>query len=93
MRFFTAWPASPFSHLGPRVNFETLLASFGLEEGAALARLGALVHYLDVGGIPVAEAPGVELLLAGARGRCDSDDVLLEAALQLFDDLYRAYLT
>lgn len=37
-----------FSHVGNKVTFETLMASFGLE-APGLQRLGALVHYLDVG--------------------------------------------
>ncbi len=80
-----------FSHLGARVTFETLLASFGLEGDAALARIGAVVHCLDVGGVPVAEAPGVEALLAGARARCADDDALLDVAGRIFGDLYLAW--
>lgn len=37
-----------FSHVGNKVTFETLQASFGLE-APGLQRVGALVHYLDVG--------------------------------------------
>jgi hypothetical protein len=40
------------------VTFQVLAASFGLADDAGLARLGQLVHYLDAGGSPVAEAPG-----------------------------------
>jgi hypothetical protein len=80
-----------FTHVGNRVTFEVLLASFGLEGNAALARIGALVHYLDVGGIPVPEASGLETILRGAKHRCDSDDVLLAEASQIFDDLYAAH--
>ncbi|MGB8543688.1 MAG: chromate resistance protein ChrB domain-containing protein, partial [Azonexus sp.] len=42
-----------FSHVGERVTVETLLASFGLEANPTLARLARIVHYLDVGGLPV----------------------------------------
>jgi len=38
-----------FSHVSTRVTFEVLMVSFDLE-CPALKRLGALVHYLDVGG-------------------------------------------
>ena len=41
------------------MTFEVLLASFGLESDPALIRMGALVHYLDVGGISVPEAAGL----------------------------------
>lgn len=79
-----------FSHVGERVSFETLLAAFGLERDPHLARLARLVHCLDVGGPPVAEAPGVEAVLAGMRAAMADDDALLAAASQTFDYLYQA---
>ena len=82
-----------FSHTGSRVTFETLLASFGLEGDAALARIGALVHFLDVGGIPVAEAAGIEAVLEGARTQQPDDDKLLKDAMQVFDCLSARYQT
>lgn len=81
-----------FTHVGARVTFEVLLASFDLEKDDALMRLGSLVHYLDVGGIPVAEAPGLEMILNGARQRCGDDDALLKEAIKTFDFLYTSYL-
>ncbi|MDP2963124.1 MAG: hypothetical protein Q8N54_10230 [Sulfurimicrobium sp.] len=39
-----------------------------------MAKLGSLVHNLDVGGMPVAEAAGVEMVLGGLRKRCVDDD-------------------
>jgi len=40
--------------------------SFGLDSDRAIARLGALVHYLDVGGIPVAQKqPASAAIMAG----------------------------
>lgn len=80
-----------FTHIGKRVTFEVLLKSFGLEDNAALVNIAAVVHYLDVGGLPVAEAGGVEAILRGAKQRCASDDALLLAAFQIFNDLYIAY--
>lgn len=80
-----------FTHVGARVTFEVLLASFGLEDDKALARLGQLVHYLDVGGVPVAEARGLEMVLTGARAQCRDDDALLAEAGKTFDHLYQAY--
>uniref|UniRef100_UPI00257FEA11 chromate resistance protein ChrB domain-containing protein n=1 Tax=Thauera sp. TaxID=1905334 RepID=UPI00257FEA11 len=74
-----------FSHVGARVTFETLLASFGLEAEPALLRLGELVHCLDAGGLPVPEAPGIEALLAGLRASEPDDDVLLGRACEIFD--------
>jgi hypothetical protein len=79
-----------FTHNGSRVTFETLLASFGLEGEPALRRLGAIVHYLDVGGAPMPEARGLEMVLTGARRRCRSDNDLLANSRIIFDDLYTA---
>ena len=80
-----------FTHVGTRVTFETLLASFGLDADPALARLGELVHCLDVGGLPVAEAPGVETVLAGLRAMEPDDDALLQRASHIFDSLELNY--
>lgn len=80
-----------FSHVGTKVTFETLLASFGLESAPALARLGELVHCLDVGGLPVPEAAGIESLLAGLRASEPDDDALLARACEVFDWLLKSY--
>lgn len=80
-----------FSHVGTKVSFETLLASFGLDSAPALVRLGELVHCLDVGGLPVAEALGIESLLAGLRASEPDDDALLARACEVFDWLLKSY--
>ena len=80
-----------FSHVGTKVSFETLLASFGLDSAPALIRLGELVHCLDVGGLPVAEALGIESLLAGLRASEPDDDALLARACEVFDWLLKSY--
>jgi len=80
-----------FTHVGAKVTFEVLLASFGLKNDAALERIGALIHYLDVGGMSVPEAAGVEALLRGARNALSDDDELLAEAVKLFDYLYAHY--
>ncbi len=77
-----------FTHIGDRVTFETLMASFGLEEDAALLRLAAMVHQLDVGGMPVPEAIGFEAVMAGARERLADDDALLAEMSSVLDSLY-----
>ncbi len=79
-----------FSHVGHRVTFEVLAASFGLEQGP-IARVGLLVHYLDVGGAPPPEAPGVESILAGLRDTVADDDQLLERASAVFDGLLASF--
>ena len=64
------------------------MASFGLEDDAALARLGTIVHALDVGGEPVPEAVGFEAVMAGARERITDDDALLAEMSNVLDSLY-----
>ena len=80
-----------FTHVGSRVTFEVLMASFGLEGDAALARIARIVHFLDVGGAPVEEAAGVELLLTGLRRQHADDDALLREAARLFDSLHASH--
>lgn len=80
-----------FSHAGAKVTFEVLAASFDLERDEALARLGALVHYLDVGGIATPEAAGFAAIMAGARAQTPDDDVLLRTMSTVLDSLYAAY--
>ena len=79
-----------FSHVGSRVTFETLLASFDLET-PALHRLGGIVHFLDVGGVQPPEAEGIERVLTGLREGITDDDQLLAAASPLFDGLLTAF--
>ena len=80
-----------FTHVGGRVSFEVLAASFGLDADPALARIAAIVHCLDVGGVPVAEAAGIEAVLSGLRAAADDDDKLLTAVARIFDGLYQHY--
>jgi hypothetical protein len=80
-----------FTHVGNRVTFEVLAASFGLDSDPALNRLAATVHFLDIGGIPVADASGLETVLKGARDGARSDDDLVLAAARIFDHVYSAY--
>jgi len=81
-----------FTHVGNKVTFEVLLASFGLDSDAGLARLAGLVHFLDVGGIPVAEAAGFAAVLSGARQAKSGDDLLLKTMTPVLDSLYTAFL-
>jgi len=80
-----------FTHVGGRVTFEVLAASFGLDGDPAIARIAKVVHCLDVGGVPVAEAAGIEAVLAGARAAAADDDKLLAEASRVFDSLYKNY--
>lgn len=77
-----------FSHVGARVTFETLLASFVLEDNPALARIARLVHVLDVGEGFVEEAPGFLALFQGMKVRIRDDDALLKEGKRILDDYY-----
>jgi hypothetical protein len=83
-----------FTHVGKlgaeRVTFEVVAASFALDQDPGLKRLGELVHFVDIGGIPVDEAAGLELVVRGLQAQHLDDDALLDAALPLFDTLYTA---
>lgn len=79
-----------FTHVGDKVTFEVVAESFGLMQDPALKRLALLVHYIDIGGIPVDEAPGFEMLIRGLQARHTADDDLLAAAIPAFDAFYAA---
>ena len=80
-----------FTHVDGQVSFEVLMGSFGLERDPALAAIARSVHYLDVGGIAVPDAKGLETMLKGAREKAKNDDALLADATRVFDLLYSAY--
>jgi hypothetical protein len=80
-----------FTHTGHRVTFEVLLASFGLDQDPALSSLAAVVHFLDVGGIPAPDAKGLETVLSGIREKARSDDQRVREAGRIFDLVYSAY--
>ncbi len=80
-----------FTHIESRVTFEVLLTSFGLDHDSALASIGHAVHYLDTGGIPVADAKGLETILKGIQGKARSDDQMVLEATKVFDHFYSAY--
>jgi hypothetical protein len=68
-----------------------LLASFELSGDAALSRLAALVHYLDVGGVAIAEAAGFEAILSGVRVHSRDDEELLARMTLVLDALYTGF--
>jgi hypothetical protein len=80
-----------FTHVDAKVTFEVLVASFGLESDPGLARLGALVHHLDVGGIPTADGAGFVTIMTGARALHANNNSLLDAMTPVIDSLYAAY--
>lgn len=79
-----------FSHMGDKVTFEVVAQTFGLDADPVLERLGHLVHYIDIGGIPIDEAAGVEMMIRGLQAQHDNDDALLAASCAFFDTLYAA---
>jgi len=80
-----------FTHVGDKISFEVVAASFGLDADPGVRQLGRLVHCIDVGGPAVDEAAGLELLVRGLQLQHVKDDnALLAAALPLFDTLYAA---
>ena len=79
-----------FAASGTRVTYEEIVAQLKLDN-VALARIGAIVHYLEARGTPVPEAAGVQTLLQGAARRATSDHELLSEAEKTFDLLYEAY--
>jgi hypothetical protein len=80
-----------FTHVDSKVTFEVLVTSFGLDGDRGLTRLGQLVHFLDVGGIPVAEAQGLAAIVSGARSLHPNDDGLLLFINPALDSLYHSY--
>lgn len=84
------YDGATFTHVGERVTFEVVAEAFGLLDDPALQRLAALVHCIDVGGIPVDEAPGLEMLIRGLQARHADDHALLAAALPVFDACHAA---
>lgn len=80
-----------FTHSGSRVTYEVLLATFGLDHDQALVSIGAAVHFLDVGGVPIADAKGLETVLIGIREKARDDDELLSGAIRILDFFYSAY--
>ena len=80
-----------FGNSASLVTFEVMLRHFGLAKNAAFAKIGAIVHFLEVRDTPVPEAAGVQTLLQGAARRSANDDEFLAEAEKTFDLLYEAY--
>jgi hypothetical protein len=80
-----------FTNSGSNVTYEEMLSRLDLARNAALARIGNIVHFLEVQGAPVPEAFGVQTLLQGAVRRSSGENQLLAEAEKTFDLLYEAY--
>jgi len=86
-----AFDGAHFAAGGARVAYEEMLAQLKLGDNPALAKIGSIVHFLEMGGSAVPEAAGVQMLLQGAQRRSTSMPQLLAEAEQTFDLLYEAY--
>jgi hypothetical protein len=86
-----AFEGAHFSNTEKHVTYEEILRQVKLDANPALAKIGGLVHYLEVRGSPVAEAAGVQTLLQGAVRRARNENELLAEAEKTFDLLYEAY--
>ena len=80
-----------FTNSEHRVTYEQMLASLKLGDNPALAKIGSIVHFLEIGGTTVPEAAGVQTLLQGALRRSPSEHGLLGEVEKTFDLLYEAY--
>jgi hypothetical protein len=80
------------SHHGEQCTFETLCERFGIVD-ATVARIGAIVHDLDLkdNRFAASDAPTVGLLVEGLQLSGVDDDELLDRGLVLFDALYRSF--
>src|SRR6185295_9757475 len=58
-----AFERAHFAANEKRVAYEEMLARLDLQKNAALAKIGSIVHFLEMGGEPVPEAAGVQTLL------------------------------
>ncbi|HEY0384021.1 MAG TPA: chromate resistance protein ChrB domain-containing protein [Candidatus Elarobacter sp.] len=85
------YDGATFTHVDDRTTFEVIAASFGFAENAALARIGGIVHALDIGGPTVPEAAGFEAVLAGTRDRSRDDRELLSKMGDVLDAFYDAF--
>lgn len=86
-----AFEGAHFAASETRVAYEEMLARLDLRKNAALAKIGSIVHFLEMGGEAVPEAAGVQTLLQGAQRRAPGVDQWLAEAEKTFDLLYEAY--
>ena len=80
-----------FANSEERVSYEQMVARLGLAGNLALAKIGSIVHVLEIRGTTVPEAAGVQTLLQGALRRAQGEAQLLGEAEKTFDLLYEAY--
>ncbi|MFN2646391.1 MAG: chromate resistance protein ChrB domain-containing protein [Burkholderiales bacterium] len=86
-----AFEGAHFAATASRAAYEEILAKVNLASNPALAKIGSIVHFLEMGGDAVAEAAGVQTLLQGAVRRSARLEELVAEAEKTFDLLYEAY--
>jgi hypothetical protein len=86
-----AYEGAHFAASAARVSYEQMLHRLNLAANPALAKIGGIVHSLEMRGQPVPEAAGVQTLLQGAQRRSSGETELLAEAEKTFDLLYEAY--
>jgi hypothetical protein len=86
-----AFEGAHFAATDARVAYEEMLARLDLAKNPALAKIGAIVHFLEAGGEAVPESAGVQTLLQGALRRAPREEDLLGEVEKTFDLLYEAY--
>lgn len=81
-----------FGHDANRCTFETLAERFAIRDGA-VARLGAIVHDLDLKLTRrrAPEAAAIGRIVDGYRSMYAADDELIDAGMRLFESLYRSF--
>src|SRR3954471_22377226 len=86
-----AFGSGPFAPGAARRALREMLAQLQLAKNPALTKIGSIVHFLEMGGIAVPEAAGVQTLLQGALRRSENVNELLAEVEKTFDLLYEAY--
>jgi len=86
-----AYDGAHFPASASRVAYEEMLAKLNLGGNPALAKIASIVHFLEMGGLAVPEAAGVQTLLQGALRRSTGPEELLREAEKTYDLLYEAY--
>jgi hypothetical protein len=83
---------SGFGHEGDRCTFEALAVRFGIDD-AAVARIGEIVHDLDLkdGKFGAPEAATLGIAIDGLQLSSVDDAVLLNQGMTLFEALYRSF--
>jgi hypothetical protein len=81
-----------FGHDGERCTFETLVATFGIQD-RAVARLSEVVHNLDFkdGKFAAPEAVTLGAAIEGLQMSCADDHQLLDQGIILFEAMYRSF--